>query len=195
MGRQKAFSREKLLSKTLELFREKGYADSSLRDIQEVTGLNKSSIYAEFQDKEDLFRCSLRHYLHQWDIVNPLMKEPLGWNNIVDFLTGGAACESGKGCFVANSIRELQVLPQSSAQLVRRHMTRSRLQIQKNLEAAGLKENSKDIAAVVQTFSVGMAIEKNLGQRRDLQRQVEIFLGSIQGSLTKAWPLQKWFSS
>src|ERR1700744_6600252 len=43
-----------IIEKTSVLFNKKGYAGTSLSDLEKATGLTKGSIYANFKDKEDV---------------------------------------------------------------------------------------------------------------------------------------------
>ena len=63
MGRPKGFSREEVLEKAMPVFWKHGFADTSLQELERATGVNKSGLYTEFRDKEDLFVACLRHYL------------------------------------------------------------------------------------------------------------------------------------
>jgi AcrR family transcriptional regulator len=63
MGRQENFTREAVLEKALPVFCRVGFAEASLHELEQATGVNKSGLYAEFKDKEDLFVQSLRYYL------------------------------------------------------------------------------------------------------------------------------------
>jgi len=47
----------------MPVFWKHGFADTSLQDLERATGVNKSGLYTEFRDKEDLFVECLRHYL------------------------------------------------------------------------------------------------------------------------------------
>jgi AcrR family transcriptional regulator len=62
MGRPKNFNREGVLAKALPVFWRRGFAEASLHELEVATGVNKSGLYSEFKDKEDLFMQSL-HYL------------------------------------------------------------------------------------------------------------------------------------
>jgi hypothetical protein len=55
MGRPKNFNREGVLEKALPVFCRRGFADASLHQLEMATGVNKSGLYSEFKDKEDLF--------------------------------------------------------------------------------------------------------------------------------------------
>ena len=54
MGRPKGFSREEVLEKAMPVFWKHGFADTSLQELEQATGVNKSGLYSEFRDKEDL---------------------------------------------------------------------------------------------------------------------------------------------
>ena len=62
LGRPRNFDRDTALDAAMRLFWRKGFGDTSLDDLLEVMGLSKSSFYATFKSKEDLFSESLKHY-------------------------------------------------------------------------------------------------------------------------------------
>src|SRR6202171_5718477 len=86
MGRPKNFSREEVLEKAMPVFWKSGFATTSLQARERATGVNKSGLYTEFRDKEDLFVACLRHYLESQEKRGLLTKEPLGWKNVESFL-------------------------------------------------------------------------------------------------------------
>ena len=55
MGRPKNFSREQALAKAMPVFWKHGFSHNSLQYLEQATGVNKSGLYSEFRDKEDLF--------------------------------------------------------------------------------------------------------------------------------------------
>lgn len=50
-----ASTREEILNKALDLFAEKGYHGTSMREIARAVGIKGSSIYNHFSGKEDIF--------------------------------------------------------------------------------------------------------------------------------------------
>jgi AcrR family transcriptional regulator len=70
----------------MHVFWKHGFADTSLQELERATGVNKSGLYTEFRDKEDLFVACLRYYLESQEKRGLLTKEPLGWNNVETFL-------------------------------------------------------------------------------------------------------------
>src|SRR6266404_9480974 len=86
MGRRKLFTREDVLNKTIPVFWKHGLAETSVQDLERATGVRKSGLYAEFQDKEDLFVASMRQYFDTLTARGALTKQPLGWDNVEGFL-------------------------------------------------------------------------------------------------------------
>ena len=62
MARNVEFNEELAIQKAMEVFWEKGYNGTSLRDLTEAMQINSSSLYNTIGDKEQLyFRC-IKHY-------------------------------------------------------------------------------------------------------------------------------------
>lgn len=64
MGRNKEFDYDQKLDVAMNLFWAKGYNITSLNDLEINMGLNRSSIYATYGDKRDLFVKCLDKYLN-----------------------------------------------------------------------------------------------------------------------------------
>jgi TetR/AcrR family transcriptional regulator, transcriptional repressor for nem operon len=62
MGRPKGYDRETVLLAARDLFWEQGYERTSIADLEERTGLNRSSLYTEFGSKRRLFEAALQCY-------------------------------------------------------------------------------------------------------------------------------------
>jgi AcrR family transcriptional regulator len=65
-GRPKVFDREVALDKAMTLFWQHGYEATSLADLVEATGAKAPTLYAEFVNKEGLFRAVLDRYISQF---------------------------------------------------------------------------------------------------------------------------------
>lgn len=167
MGRPKHFSREGVLAKTLPVFWEHGFAHTTLQDLEAATGVNKSGLYAEFHDKEDLFLSSLRYYLENTGAQALLAQEPLGLNNIERFLKLATGCMEGqRGCFSVNSMREISILPPEAHSIILESLKTLRSLVMANLKAAGKEENTGSLADLVMTFFNGLSIEQNLASTK-----------------------------
>ena len=167
MGRPKNFSRQGVLEKALPVFWRHGFADASLHELEVATGVNKSGLYSEFKDKEDLFMQSLRYYLESLEGTGLLTAEPLGWNNIERFLKmGPSSTEGKKGCFAVSSMREFAILPPEANGMITRSRNKLRQLVAKNIEAERPKMNADSLAELVLTFFTGLSMEQNLSSSR-----------------------------
>jgi AcrR family transcriptional regulator len=61
-GRPRAYEPEIALGKALDLFRQQGFAATSLDDLSEATGMNRPSLYGAFGDKRELYIKSYQRY-------------------------------------------------------------------------------------------------------------------------------------
>ena len=163
MGRPKNFSREEVLEKAMPVFWKHGFADTSLQDLEHATGVNKSGLYSEFRDKEDLFLACLRHYLEHQGKRGLLTKEPLGWKNIETFLKSGPLNKGEKrGCFAINSMREFAILPDEAYGAITENRALMQHLLAMNIEAEKPKMAPSAIAEMVLSFFSGLCIERNL---------------------------------
>jgi TetR/AcrR family transcriptional regulator, transcriptional repressor for nem operon len=115
VGRPKGYDRDRALAAARDLFWERGYEATSISDLEQRTGLNRSSMYQEFGNKRELFDAALACYLDQ--VIAPLLadlREPdAGFDALVAFFTrlgrlfrAGTAVAT-RGCLLVNSIAEL----------------------------------------------------------------------------------------
>ena len=163
MGRPKNFSREEVLAKAMPVFWKHGFSDTSLQDLEQATGVNKSGLYSEFRDKEDLFVECLRYYLATQEKRGLLTEEPLGWKNIETFLKRGPHNkEEQKGCFSVSSMREFAILPDEAHAIVAQNREALKRLLAKNIEAEGSKMDPESVAEMVLVFFSGLCIEHNL---------------------------------
>ncbi len=62
MARTREFEETEVLKKAVKLFSEKGYNGISMQELVDGLGINRSSIYDSFGDKQDLFMAALNYY-------------------------------------------------------------------------------------------------------------------------------------
>ena len=115
MGRPKAYDRDAVLIAARDLFWERGYQATSLSDLEERTGLNRSSLYQEFGSKHSLLDVALSCYVNE--VVAALLEDLHGpaasLETIVAFfaqlaaLLGSATRPATHGCLLVNTIAEL----------------------------------------------------------------------------------------
>ena len=182
MGRPKNFSREEVLEKAMPIFWKHGFADTSLQELERATGVNKSGLYTEFRDKEDLFVACLRHYLESQGKRGLLTKEPLGWNNVETFLKNGPLNKGEQqGCFSVNSMREFAILPDKAYGAVIENRALLQHLLAMNIEAEKTRMAPSAIAEMVLSFFSGLCIERNLKSgKASLVRKIENFMTALR---------------
>ncbi|MDJ1501753.1 TetR/AcrR family transcriptional regulator [Xanthocytophaga agilis] len=62
MARNVEFDEEVAIQKAMEVFSEKGYNGTSLRDLTDAMKINSSSLYNTIGDKQELFVRCVKHY-------------------------------------------------------------------------------------------------------------------------------------
>ncbi|PSW22090.1 TetR/AcrR family transcriptional regulator [Photobacterium sanctipauli] len=62
MAKTAKFDRDEVIQKATNLYWEKGFHGTSMRNLQDVIDMRPGSIYAAFGSKENLFKESIQHY-------------------------------------------------------------------------------------------------------------------------------------
>ncbi len=62
-GRPRQFDEDTVLDQVTEVFWDRGYAQTSVADLVEATGVHKPSLYRTFGSKDELFATVLRRYV------------------------------------------------------------------------------------------------------------------------------------
>ena len=111
MAGKKAFDELAVLDAAKDTFWELGYGATSIHDLTERTGLSRSSLYATYGSKDELFTRVLERYLDQrFARLEELEDGPDGVDAIRRFFdaTANAAEQNGPrfGCLAANTLAE-----------------------------------------------------------------------------------------
>lgn len=109
-GRPKVFDRDAALDKAMTLFWQHGYEATSLADLVEATGAKAPTLYAEFVNKEGLFRAVLDRYISRFAAKHEAVLFAEGKSvdrALRDYFTAVATCFTSKetpaGCFIINT--------------------------------------------------------------------------------------------
>ena len=122
MGRKQSWDRAEVLAAAMALFRRRGYEGSSLRDIEQATGLHPGSLYRAFDSKDGLFLAVLQSYQEQ--VVQARVREHL--LDAADPLVGirtyftstfATGAQDDPGCLLTNTAVESFALPQAALQV------------------------------------------------------------------------------
>jgi AcrR family transcriptional regulator len=136
MSRTKSFDDAEVVRAARDCFWTKGYPDTSITDLERVTGLNRSSIYSAYGSKRKLFARAVEDYLH--DITHPtlarLEAEGAGRDELVAYFLDQAGTVRGfargnqtQGCLILNTVVELTGMDKDAAEVVREYRRRIKL--------------------------------------------------------------------
>jgi AcrR family transcriptional regulator len=138
VGRQKQFDDTAVVRAARDVFWQRGYASTSLADLETATGLSRSSLYLTYGSKRGLFDRALRNYLDEliWPMLAPMEAAGAGPEEIAGYFLAQAANLQGppdsvltRGCLIANTSTELNVLDTEAVQVVLEYRTRVRAAI------------------------------------------------------------------
>jgi TetR/AcrR family transcriptional repressor of nem operon len=73
MPRPRLLTDDDVLDRAIPVFRQNGYAGTSLRDLTEATGLSAAALYHRYGDKDGLFRAALERYAD--DGLTPVLEQ------------------------------------------------------------------------------------------------------------------------
>ena len=113
MSKQAKFNRDDVINKAKNLYWEKGYHATSMRNLQDVVDMRPGSIYAAFGSKENLFNEALNCYAQESakHLADCMAAEKTILDGLKHFLRSITTCNkeampSGM-CMIVKSIAEL----------------------------------------------------------------------------------------
>jgi AcrR family transcriptional regulator len=191
MGRPRAFCEMSALDTAMRVFWEKGYEGATLDDLTRAMGINRSSLYATFGDKEKLFRQVIVRYAGgpgayiyealtrptAREVIETLLRRSV--NLLADpthppgclSLQGGLACGSG-----AEAVKQAMI----------DWRKRGEAEIQKRMQQARSEGDlpygvsPKDLARYVSILLNGLAVQAaNGATQAEMTRAVELALQSM----------------
>jgi len=115
---------EAKLDRTMDVFWERGYYDTSVEALVRRTGLHRAAVYGEFGSKRRLFEASLRRYREKVaaELFEPLARPDAALADIERFVGGihDAATRPAKrlGCLMVNTAAEVSPRVPSVARII-----------------------------------------------------------------------------
>jgi TetR/AcrR family transcriptional regulator, transcriptional repressor for nem operon len=135
----KHFDQAAVLGTVVHLFWQRGLATTGIQDLIDATGINRSSLYATFGGKQELYLAALDRYLdeHALPAFTRLAKDPRGLPAITQFFGQliRARCSGERarwGCLMVNA----HAGPESTDPDVRRRLDQHHKLLCKALRAA-----------------------------------------------------------
>jgi TetR/AcrR family transcriptional regulator, transcriptional repressor for nem operon len=114
-GRPRAFDEQAVIHAARDVFSERGPELTSIVDLEQGTGLDRSSLYNTFGSKQGLFEAALRSYLQEGieARLTNLRQPTAGLATVVAFFVGMAQslrsdlARAERGCLMVNAVAEL----------------------------------------------------------------------------------------
>ncbi|WP_055611841.1 TetR/AcrR family transcriptional regulator [Streptomyces phaeochromogenes] len=99
IGRPRGFDADAALEQAMRVFWEQGYEGAGLTDLTNAMGITRTSMYAAFGNKEDLFRKALERYTEGPASYGArAMREPTARQVATAFLAGSVRATTSPGC-------------------------------------------------------------------------------------------------
>ncbi|MFE2373952.1 TetR/AcrR family transcriptional regulator [Streptomyces sp. NPDC059398] len=99
VGRPRGFDADEALERAMRVFWEQGYEGAGLTDLTSAMGITRTSMYAAFGNKEELFRKALERYTEgPASYGERALREPTAREVATAFLTGSVRATTRPGC-------------------------------------------------------------------------------------------------
>lgn len=186
MAGKKQFDVDVALDAAMVQFWRAGYADTSLDDLSQATGLNRSSIYSSLGDKDSLYlRCLDRYaarYGDRYDqALSKAAEDPLlAVREFFDVtLQRIADPEVPDGCLVAQTAMAIPVLSPEIVARATKALGFQQARLRKALRAAKLAD-ADDFAVHFAAVNQSLAVMSRAGaSQKQLRAIVDISLGAL----------------
>jgi AcrR family transcriptional regulator len=196
MGRPREFDEDAALEAAMRIFWEKSYEGATMADLTEAMGINRSSIYAAFGDKEALFRRAVSRY-SQGRMA--YMKEALALPSLREVVTGlinetvaflstpgnPRGCLSIQGALACGTDAEAAKQVMIECRKGSEAALKMRLQLAQSKGELPPEIQPADFARYLSSIMAGLGVQAASGATRaELRRVAEIVLRCIEASLS-----------
>lgn len=177
-GRPRAFDRDEALNVALDLFRRKGFDNTSLEDLTQALQVNKPSLYAAFGNKEQLFLEILQAYTSgPTAYFNAVFDEPTTKALVKTLLTKSVEVlfysEAPFGCLVVMSTASAELQKAGIQQRLIASLQAHQHKLRERFEQAKLNGelkagiNAVRLATYLVTLHKGLSLQAINGSSKD----------------------------
>ena len=198
MGRPRGFDKDAALEAAMRVFWEKSYEGATMADLTEAMGINRSSMYGAFGDKESIFHRVMERYLGEpMDYIRQALAQPSLREVVAGLILGTAEFLSmpgnPRGCLLiqgalacgtdAEPVKQAMIDWRKSGEAAikkRLQQAQSKNELSRELQPA-------DFARYLSSVMAGLGVQAaNGATRAELRRVAEIALRCIEIGLSSA---------
>jgi AcrR family transcriptional regulator len=196
MGRPRGFDEDAALEAAMQVFWEKSYEGATIADLTQAMGINRSSMYAAFGDKESIFRRVMQRYrADRMTYIRQALAQP-SLRRVVAGLIHGTAeflsrpdnprgCLSIQGALACGTDAEQVKLATIDWRKNGEAALKNRLQQAQSEGELPAQIQPADFARYLSSVMAGLSVQAaNGATRADLQRVAEIALRCIETGLS-----------
>ena len=192
MGRPRGFDTAAALDAAMRVFWEKGYEGATLTNLTDAMRINRSSMWAAFGNKEELFKKAFERYINIYQgymreaLEKPTIREVIesALRRTVDFLSTPGypkGCLSVHGALAvgdeADPIRDWLIEGRKSGEA----RARKRFEQAKKSGDLGQDVDSAALARYVMTLIQGLGVQGASGaSRAELTKVVDVALSQMR---------------
>ena len=170
MARKITFDETAALDAAMRAFWSRGYEGTSINDLEQATGLKRTSLYNTYGNKRALFEKAIEHYqqTHLAEMAGLLYKGKNIRENIKNFMRGAIALhfseDSPQGCLVILSVLERDQHDQHTGELLERIIQQLHALIYERLKDAqdngeiSDQFDTRDIATTIVAVAAGSIV-------------------------------------
>lgn len=195
-GRNRSFDKNDALEQAMLVFWTNGYPGTSLSDLTNAMGINKSSLYSAFGNKENLFNQAIDLYANKYGLVHndELLKMEIKLSErIRNFLLSIARMITSTnlptGCLICNSTSEIagSCLPDNAVKNISAMNQQTVISLTEFFEKEQQKGNlngklsSNTLANYLLTLQFGLAISaRNGSDMKELEEIINFSIGQFK---------------
>lgn len=193
LGRPRGFDADEALRRAMLVFWAQGYEGASLADLTEAMGITKTSMYAAFGNKEQLFRKALSLYDEGPASYGPrAWAEPTAAKVAAAILNGAVRATTNPdcppGCLGVQGSLAAGELGRPARELLVEWRNAARLALEERFQRAveerdlPLDADAARLARYIMTVAFGIAVEAASGASREE-------LQEVADTALRNWPL------
>jgi len=188
MPRTKAFDPDAALESAMKLFLRKGYSATSIQELLQAMGINRSSLYDTFGNKDEVFHQALEHYLKTSGSASSAGTVPVKTffrRMLYGLLDRYVGSPDMKGCLVMHAATELEMLPQNSQyriqEVLRGHVQNFENRFQRAKDQGEISSEPRVVAVMMLSTMVSLdAFVRAKLPPEEMERLIEGSLSAIR---------------